>query len=158
MRPLQWWAESAPPGLNRVKVSENLGATEVAPVAPADTSLLQNLPPTNGQIRFHCNERTLIQTGNWYKSGIDCALIMYHFHISLNTLLSKYICMKSDRVQSSVDTVPCMWQPLNKMGIGNYRLSFLIQLFYRYEPHPYESIFCRKNLFLKEKTGFFNKK
>ena len=29
-----------PPGWDRVKVSENLGATAVAPVAPADTSLL----------------------------------------------------------------------------------------------------------------------
>ena len=39
MRPLQWWVESAPPGGDRVKVSENLGATSVAPVAPVDTSL-----------------------------------------------------------------------------------------------------------------------
>ena len=39
MRPLRWWAESAPPGGDRVKVSENLGATSVAPVAPGDTSL-----------------------------------------------------------------------------------------------------------------------
>ena len=38
MRPWQWWAEFAPPpGWNRVKVSENLGATVVAPV---DTSLI----------------------------------------------------------------------------------------------------------------------
>ena len=29
-----------PPGWNRVKVSENLGATAVATVAPADTSLI----------------------------------------------------------------------------------------------------------------------
>ena len=36
MPPLRWWAESAPPGGDRVKVSENLGA----PVAPVDTSLL----------------------------------------------------------------------------------------------------------------------
>ena len=28
-----------PPGWDRVRVSENLGATAVAPVAPADTSL-----------------------------------------------------------------------------------------------------------------------
>ena len=28
MRPRQWWVESDPPGWNRVKVSENLGATE----------------------------------------------------------------------------------------------------------------------------------
>ena len=39
MRPLRWWAESAPPGADRVKLSENLGATSVAPVAPVDTSL-----------------------------------------------------------------------------------------------------------------------
>ena len=39
MRPLQWWAESAFPGGDRVNVSENLGATSVAPVAPVDTSL-----------------------------------------------------------------------------------------------------------------------
>ena len=35
----QWWAEFAHPGWNRVKVSENLGATAVAPVAPVVTSL-----------------------------------------------------------------------------------------------------------------------
>ena len=39
MQALQWRAESALPGGDRVKVSENLGATEVAPVAPVDTSL-----------------------------------------------------------------------------------------------------------------------
>ena len=39
MRHLQWWEESALPGGDRVKVSENLGATWVAPVAPVDTSL-----------------------------------------------------------------------------------------------------------------------
>ena len=39
VRPLRWWAESAPPGWDRVKVSENLGATAVAPVAPVVTSL-----------------------------------------------------------------------------------------------------------------------
>ena len=40
MLPLQWWAESAPPGCNRVKISQNFGATTVAPVAPVDTSLI----------------------------------------------------------------------------------------------------------------------
>ena len=35
VQPLQCWAESAPPGQNRVKVSKNLSATAVAPVAPA---------------------------------------------------------------------------------------------------------------------------
>ena len=44
MRPRQWWAESAPPGWNSVKVSENLDATVVAPVAPVDTSLNCNAP------------------------------------------------------------------------------------------------------------------
>ena len=39
MRPLRWWAESAHPGADRVKLSENLGATSVALVAPVDTSL-----------------------------------------------------------------------------------------------------------------------
>ena len=32
-----------PPGWNRVKISENLGATAVAPVAPVDSSLLRVL-------------------------------------------------------------------------------------------------------------------
>jgi len=39
MRPLRWWAEAAPPGGDRVKESENLAATAVAPGAPVDTSL-----------------------------------------------------------------------------------------------------------------------
>ena len=39
MRPLQWWAESAPLGWERVKVSENSGVTVVAPVAPVVTSM-----------------------------------------------------------------------------------------------------------------------
>ena len=34
------WAESAPPGEDRVKVSENLGATSVASVAHVVTSLI----------------------------------------------------------------------------------------------------------------------
>ena len=42
MRPLRWWAESAPSDGDRVKVSENL---EVAPVAPVDTSLLGVITP-----------------------------------------------------------------------------------------------------------------
>ena len=37
VQPLQWWAESAIRGWNRVKVSENLGRTVVVPVAPVDT-------------------------------------------------------------------------------------------------------------------------
>ena len=40
MRLCQWWADSTSPGWNRVKVSENLGATTVALVAPVDTSLV----------------------------------------------------------------------------------------------------------------------
>ena len=39
LRLLRWWAESAPLGWDRVKLSENLGATSVAPVAPVITSL-----------------------------------------------------------------------------------------------------------------------
>ena len=39
VQPLQWWAESDPFGWDRVKVSENLGATRVAPVALTVTSL-----------------------------------------------------------------------------------------------------------------------
>ena len=46
MRPLQWWAESALPGGDRVKVSENVGATSVVPVAPVDTSLAIIICPT----------------------------------------------------------------------------------------------------------------
>ena len=42
LQPLQWWAASAPSGGNMVKVSQNLGATSVAPVAPVDTSLRIN--------------------------------------------------------------------------------------------------------------------
>ena len=40
--PLRCWGRICPPplGWNRVKVSENLGATTVVPVAHADTSLL----------------------------------------------------------------------------------------------------------------------
>jgi hypothetical protein len=43
MQPLQWWGRiyPPPPGWNRVKVSENLGATAVAPVTPAVTSLAE---------------------------------------------------------------------------------------------------------------------
>ena len=39
MLALQWWAESAPLSWDRFKVSENSGATVVALVAPAVTSL-----------------------------------------------------------------------------------------------------------------------
>ena len=42
LRHLIWWAESIPLGWDRIKVSENLGATvvaAVAPVAPVVTSL-----------------------------------------------------------------------------------------------------------------------
>ena len=41
---LQWWAESAPLGWDRVKVSENLGATSVPPVVPVVTSLVHLKP------------------------------------------------------------------------------------------------------------------
>ena len=36
---MQWWAKSAPPGGDRLKIPENFGATAVLPVAPVDTSL-----------------------------------------------------------------------------------------------------------------------
>ena len=39
VQPLRWWGRICPPGWNRVKASENLGATAVPPVAPAVTSL-----------------------------------------------------------------------------------------------------------------------
>ena len=39
LRPLRWWAEYAPLGWDRVKVSKHLGATAVVPVAPVITSL-----------------------------------------------------------------------------------------------------------------------
>ena len=42
VQPVRWWAESAHPGWNRVKASEKFGATAVAPVTPAVTSLLIN--------------------------------------------------------------------------------------------------------------------
>ena len=43
VRTLQCWAESAPPCWNRIKVSENIGATAVEPVASAVTSLFQKV-------------------------------------------------------------------------------------------------------------------
>ena len=43
LRSMRLWSKSAPLGWDRVKVSENLGATSVASVAPVDTSLLLNL-------------------------------------------------------------------------------------------------------------------
>ena len=49
----QWWTESAPPGWNRVKVSENLGATLVAPVAPVDTSLYESSQRTPTTLAFY---------------------------------------------------------------------------------------------------------
>ena len=39
-------AESVPPGGNRVKVSENLCVTAVAPAAPVDPSLIYELKVT----------------------------------------------------------------------------------------------------------------
>ena len=55
LRPLQWWAESAPLGWDRVKVSENLGATLVAPVAPVVTSLHFTLSGSSGIILNQIN-------------------------------------------------------------------------------------------------------
>ena len=56
MRPLQWWAKSSPPGGDRVKVSENLGVTSVAPIAPVDTSLSSIV-----QILFHISLETRLK-------------------------------------------------------------------------------------------------
>ena len=47
-----------PPGWDRVKVSENLGVTAVAPVAPADTSLV-NLKTLLKPSFFPKNERNI---------------------------------------------------------------------------------------------------
>ena len=52
MRPLRWWAESAPPGGDRVKVSENSGATVVIPVASEYTSLLFNSEAKSTHVRL----------------------------------------------------------------------------------------------------------
>ena len=56
--PLQWWPESAPPGCNSVKVSQNLGATAVAPVAPVDT-FMHILEPSNVTVSFDSTEAGL---------------------------------------------------------------------------------------------------
>ena len=37
VRPQRWWAEYAPHGWNRVKISENLGAIADVLVSPMDT-------------------------------------------------------------------------------------------------------------------------
>ena len=73
MRPLRWWAESAPPGGNRVKVSENLGATSVAPVAPVDTSLnciaeilFEGIPFTKSIKK----DLEILRDSFWFKVGI----------------------------------------------------------------------------------------
>ena len=55
-----------PPGCNRVKVSQNLGATPVAPVAPVDTSL--NFYGRIGN--FHTNRIILIILGEHYNISV----------------------------------------------------------------------------------------
>ena len=52
VQPLQWWARISPPGWNRVKVSENVGAPAVAPVAHAVMSLNMTLQITSYFIVF----------------------------------------------------------------------------------------------------------
>jgi hypothetical protein len=64
MRPLQWWADSAPPGGDRVKVSEYLGATSVAPVAPVDTSLTSTVESQFKKARFKKESR--FKKDCWY--------------------------------------------------------------------------------------------
>ena len=61
MRPLRWWAESAPlPGWNRFEVSENLGVTAVIPVAPVVTS--QSDPTTSNRKTAHDTELNIVKT------------------------------------------------------------------------------------------------
>ena len=60
MQQRQWWAESAPSGWNRVKLSENLGATAVAPVAPVDTSLRVHMLGTSVDILLDSTRSTEI--------------------------------------------------------------------------------------------------
>ena len=52
VQPLQWLAESAPLGWDRVKVSDNLGATVVAMVAPVDISLVCTLLPKKLSLKY----------------------------------------------------------------------------------------------------------
>ena len=81
MRPLRWWAESAPPGGNRVKVSENLGATSVAPVAPVDTSLSLNFCFHNFYLIFPICD----------KKDFEISLILSMIVIFALTLISRSI-------------------------------------------------------------------
>ena len=71
VQPLRCWAESAPPGRNRVKVFENLGATAVTPVAPVVKSLNMNLMKINvvkTQVYENQNPHSVIISPN-------CALV-----------------------------------------------------------------------------------
>ena len=70
MRPLRWWAESAPPGWDRVKVSENLGATAVAPVAPAHGLRTPNEGINQRNLKFLADVADKICFGRTYKFGI----------------------------------------------------------------------------------------
>ena len=63
-----------PPGWDRVKVSENLGA--VAPVAPADTSLLDVLIKMCRQI-FNPRYRYILCIGGWATFLIRCLMTNY---------------------------------------------------------------------------------
>ena len=82
VRPLRWWIESVPPGWDRAKVSENLGATLVAPVAPADTSL------TRVHKTVHLNKHlVLLISSRLYteQSTLLKCLIHFFLFILINT-------------------------------------------------------------------------
>ena len=59
-----------PPGWDRVKVSENLGATSVAPVAPADTSLYTF---------FLQNSNTVYSWYNYFLGKKELPLLQFEF-------------------------------------------------------------------------------
>ena len=68
MQPRQWRAESAPLGWNRVKVSENLDATGVAPVDLMVTSLKYN-SNSKMEIKVHLIIGKKVQLENGNKSS-----------------------------------------------------------------------------------------
>ena len=85
MRPSQRWAESALLGWNRVKISESLGATAVAPVTPVDTSLLSIY---SALWKFSCSEQTYWLDGSIIIDGcclFNLCLDQLRFHSWLRT-------------------------------------------------------------------------
>ena len=83
-----------PPGWNRVKVSENLGATAVVPVASVDTSLksirlqhyIEFKPSLARNINIHFILRLLTKTDILKEGFINEAIVKYCAHL-LNLLL-----------------------------------------------------------------------